>query len=59
MSTLLIILGVLFLILVIGVPLVERFSSKEEGRDYGNISRFVFPLMAVLIIVQMIRYYFS
>ncbi len=63
MNTLLIILGVLFLVLLVGVPLLERFSAKsssdEKGKDYGNISRFVFPLMAALIVVQMIRYWFS
>lgn len=63
MNTLLVILSVLFITLLVGIPLLERFSGKNagegEGMNYGNISRFVFPLMAALIIVQMIRYWFS
>lgn len=58
MSTLLVILGVLFLTLIIVVPLIERYAPRSEGRDYGNLTRFIFPLMAVLIIVQIVRHFF-
>jgi len=58
MGTLLIILAVLFLALIVILPLVEKYAPKEEGRNYGNLTRFIFPLVALLIVAQMIRYYF-
>lgn len=58
MKTLLIILAVLFLALVIILPLVEKYAPKGEARNYGNLTRLIFPLMAALIVVQMIRYFF-
>jgi len=59
MGTLLIILAVLFLALVVILPLVEKYAPKGEARNYGNLTRFIFPLMALLIVAQLIRYYFS
>jgi len=58
METLLIILALLFLALIVILPLVEKYAPKGESRDYGNITRFIFPLMAVLILAQMIRHFF-
>ena len=58
METLLIILAVLFVALIVILPLVEKYASKGESRDYGNLTRFIFPLMAVLILAQMIRHFF-
>ena len=58
METLLIILAVLFVALIVTLPLVEKYAPKGESRDYGNITRFIFPLMAVLIVAQMIRHFF-
>ncbi|AKO51804.1 hypothetical protein ABA45_04700 [Marinobacter psychrophilus] len=58
METLLIILAVLFVALIVILPLVEKYAPKGESRDYGNITRFIFPLMAVLILAQMIRHFF-
>lgn len=58
MGTLLIILAVLFLALVVILPLVEKYAPKGESRNVGNLTRLIFPLVAVLIVVQIIRYYF-
>ena len=58
METLLIILAVLFVALIVILPLVEKYAPKGEPRDYGNLTRFIFPLMAVLILAQMIRHFF-
>jgi hypothetical protein len=58
METLLIILAVLFVALIVILPLVEKYAPKGELRDYGNLTRFIFPLMAVLILAQMIRHFF-
>ncbi|MGO1501109.1 MAG: hypothetical protein ACTHWH_07475 [Marinobacter sp.] len=59
MGTLLIILAVLFLALIVILPLIEKYAPKGEARNYGNLTRFIFPLVALLIVVQMIWYYFS
>ncbi|HEA51132.1 hypothetical protein LCGC14_1895450 [marine sediment metagenome] len=58
MGTLLIILAILFLALIVILPLVEKYAPKGEVRNFGNLTRFIFPLMALLIVVQMVRYYF-
>lgn len=59
MTTLLIILAVLFLALIVILPLIEKYAPKGEARNYGNLTRFIFPLVALLIVAQMIWYYFS
>lgn len=62
MMNLLAIITVLILVLVVVVPLMEKHAKKAEKqgepRDYGNITRFLFPLMGLLIVLQLIRYYF-
>jgi hypothetical protein len=58
METLLIILAVLFLALIVILPLVEKYAPKGESRDYGKLTRFIFPLMAVLLVAQLIRHFF-
>jgi hypothetical protein len=58
MGTLLAILAVLFLGLIIIIPLVEKYAPKGEGRDYSNITRWIMPLIAVLIVLQMLRHFF-
>ncbi|MCM0612987.1 hypothetical protein KFJ24_10940 [Marinobacter sediminum] len=58
MGTLLTILAVLFVSLIIIIPLVEKYAPKGERRDYGNIARWIIPLMALIIVVQLLRHYF-
>lgn len=58
MGTLLTILAVLFLALIIIVPLVEKYAPRDQTRDYSGIMRWVIPLMALLIVLQMVRHYF-
>lgn len=58
MMNLLAIITVLVLALVVLVPFMEKHAKKGEPRDYGNLTRFLFPLMGVLIVLQLIRYYF-
>lgn len=58
MGTLLTILGVLFLTLIIIVPLIERFGPRYTAEESGKLSRFIFPLLAILIVVQLIFYFF-
>jgi hypothetical protein len=58
MGTLLTILAVLFLGLIIIVPLIEKYAPKGETRNYGNIARWIMPLVALLIVLQLFRHYF-
>ncbi|NMT64385.1 hypothetical protein [Marinobacter orientalis] len=58
MGTLLAILAVLFLALIIIVPLVEKYAPKEEARDYSKVTRWIIPLMALALVLQLIRHYF-
>lgn len=58
METLLIILAILFVALIVILPLVEKYAPKNEGQSDGNLTRFIFPLVAVLIVAQIVRYYF-
>ncbi len=51
------ILGILFLALVIIVPLIERFAKPMKDEEVSTISRWVLPLMALLLIVQLIAYW--
>lgn len=58
MGTLLTILVVLFLALIIVVPLIEKYAPKSDSRDLSGITRWIFPLLALLIGIQIVRYYF-
>lgn len=58
MGTLLTILAVLFLGLIIIVPLIEKYAPKGDARDYSHITRWIIPLLAVLIVLQIVRHYF-
>ena len=59
MGTLLTILAVLFLALIIIVPLVEKYAPKGESRDYSKITKWIIPLMALFLVLQLLRHYFA
>lgn len=54
-----VILGILFLALLIAVPLLERFGKRSSPEEVGKLSRFIFPLLALLALLQTFRYFFS
>lgn len=56
--TVLIILGVLFLSLVIVVPLIERSKTRFSQEEVAKLSRWIWPLVMILLIVQLVRYIF-
>ncbi|MBS3804651.1 MAG: hypothetical protein KGY54_08890 [Oleiphilaceae bacterium] len=58
MGNLLVILAVLFLVLVVVIPLIEKYAPREEGRSFGGITKFLFPLLALALILQLFRHYF-
>lgn len=55
---LLIILAVLFVALVIIVPLVERFGQRSSEESIHKMTRWIFPLLMLLMVLQAIRYIF-
>ncbi len=58
MPTLLLILGTLFLALFLIVPLVERFGKKHSKQELHKITRWIMPLLMLLLILQALRYFF-
>jgi hypothetical protein len=59
MGTLIIILAVLFLGLIIIIPLVEKYAPKGENRDLSRISRWIIPLIGLLLVLQLLRHLFT
>ncbi|MBT0588100.1 hypothetical protein [Alteromonas oceanisediminis] len=53
--TLLIIIAVLFATLFIVIPLIERSKMRISGEDAAKISRWIWPLMIILVVAQLIR----
>lgn len=52
------ILGLLFLSLIILVVLLEKFGNKEASEQQAqSMSRWVMPLLGVLILVQAIAFF--
>ena len=51
----LIILGVLFVSLAIIVPLIERSKLRVSNEDAAKWSKWIWPLMGILLVAQLIR----
>ncbi len=51
------ILGILFLVLIILVPLMERFTKPMKDEEVSKISRWVLPLVALLLVVQLLAHW--
>ncbi len=52
------ILAVLFLALIVIVPLVERFGPRMSDENIGKLSRWVMPLVALLLVMQLLWFVF-
>ena len=48
-----VILGVLFLALVIIIPLIEKSKMRVSDETTSKISRFIWPLIMIMLIVQL------
>lgn len=59
MSVLIIILGVLFATLIIVIPLLEKHGRERSPEELQKISRYMTPLMIVLLIAMAVRYFIS
>lgn len=57
MTVLLSILAILFLVLVVGIPLIEKYSTEKSDEELGKITRYMPALMIVLVISITIRYF--
>lgn len=57
MTTLFIILVVLFAALFIIIPLLEKHASKGDAIDDRKLSRWIIPLMALVLVLSIARYY--
>lgn len=56
--TIIYILGALFVALLIVVPLLERSKTQFSQEQVAKLSRWIWPLVMILLIVQLIRYMF-
>lgn len=56
MGALLAILAVLFLALVVIIPLVERYGKSYSGEALSKLTRWIIPLILVLMVMQLLRY---
>lgn len=53
------ILGGLFIVLIILVPLIERIAKPMKDEEVSRISRWVLPLVALLLVVQLFAYWIN
>lgn len=53
--TILYIIGILFLALVIIVPLLEKSNWRMSGEEQAKLSRWLWPLLVILLIAQLIK----
>ncbi|MFK7865447.1 MAG: hypothetical protein AB8B95_14620 [Pseudohongiellaceae bacterium] len=58
MPVIVIILGLLFATLVIGIPLIEKYSTEKSDEELSKITRFMPALMIAMLIAMAVRYFF-
>ncbi len=58
MENLLKLLFILFIAVAVMVVVLERFGKPMDNEQQVKLSRWVIPLLAILIIAQIIRHYF-
>lgn len=58
MLNLISVLAVLFLALFIIVALLEKYAPRQSSEEVGKLSRFIIPLIALVIVLQAIRHFF-
>lgn len=57
MTVLLSILAILFLVLAVGLPLIEKYSTEKSDEELGKITRYMPALMIILVLGITIRYF--
>ena len=58
MGNLLTILVILFISLFVLVTVLEKFGKKTEEQDLSKYSRWIYPLMAVMLVAFLIKHFF-
>jgi cadmium resistance protein CadD (predicted permease) len=58
MGNLLTILVILFVSLFVLVTLLEKFGKKTEEQDLSKLTRWVYPLMAIMLGAYLVKYFF-
>ena len=58
MGTLIAILAVLFLTLIIGLPLLEKYGTEKSPKELNKLARYITPLMIILILASATRFFF-
>ncbi|PVY70031.1 hypothetical protein C8D92_11061 [Tamilnaduibacter salinus] len=55
------VLAVLFLALIVLVPLLEKYArnSKSGGQAPAGVVKWIFPLLALVIVLRLLQYYFG
>jgi hypothetical protein len=53
-----VILGVLFLALVIIIPLIEKSNLRVSDESASKISRWIWPLLGIMLVLSLFSYYF-
>ncbi|MGQ9426201.1 hypothetical protein ACXYTJ_11985 [Gilvimarinus sp. F26214L] len=56
---LLLILAVLFTLLFIIVTVLEKYGKRHSGEETAKWSRFIFPLIGLIMVLQALRYFFG
>jgi|TARA_B110000971_G_scaffold66688_1_gene68379 preprotein translocase subunit SecG len=59
MPVIVIILAILFATLIIGIPLIEKYSKEKSSEELQKITRYMTPLMIILLIAAAFRYFIS
>jgi|TARA_B110000208_G_scaffold81394_1_gene103827 hypothetical protein len=59
MPVIVIILAILFATLIIGIPLIEKYSKEKSSEELQKINRFMTPLMIIFLIAAAFRYFIT
>lgn len=57
MTVLLSILAILFVVLAVGIPLIEKYTTEKSDEELGKITRYMPALMIILVLGITIRYF--
>lgn len=58
MPVIVIILAILFATLAIGIPLIEKYSTEKSEEELSRMTRYMTPLIFIMIIAMAVRYFF-
>ncbi|MFS1704818.1 hypothetical protein [Aestuariibacter sp. GS-14] len=53
--TVIIIIGILFLALAVVVPMLEKSNWRMNSEEQSKLSRWLWPLLMILLVAQLIK----